>query len=89
MQNLSLRIKVDPRFEEAHKFNLIAIFLKDWIDSNCNNQVKYTLEVNPSDLDYFLNEYTINVEFDNSEDALALKLKGIPERFQQNVKFMN
>ena len=88
MLNLSLKVKVDPFIEESYR--IVELFLKDWIDDNCNNQVKYIVDYQPSILpnSLFL-EYTFNVEFDNSEDALAVKLKGIPERLQHYVQFAN
>ena len=68
------------------KKKILEMFFKDWVDGICNNKVKYSSTVESED--YLYSRGTplptpivteiIKVEFDNEEDAVAMKLKGLP-----------
>jgi len=56
------------------------MFFEDWADSICNNQVSYSYQYG-SFCDN--SPETIRVDFVNKEDALAMKLKGVPDEFKK------
>ncbi len=74
------------------KRRLLELFFKDWVDDTCNNQVQYRVERDvekewlPGMVHY---RETFRVDFDRQEDALALKLKGIPVEFQKYLEIVN
>lgn len=51
---------------------MFQIFFKAWIDDICQNKV-----------DYIIRENSIKVNFEESEDASILELKGIPSEFEK------
>lgn len=89
MLNLCFKVKADV---DVDKYRILELFLKDWIDDTCNNEVHYDISERGEYSQYspypFHTQY-FNVEFDRSEDALAVKLKGIPEMFQNYVEIVS
>ena len=75
MYTLYLELRATP-----DKGNILRMFFEDWADSICNNEVSYSYE-SGSRCDN--SPYTIRVDFVNKEDALAMKLKGIPDEFKK------
>ena len=70
--SLFYQVKIPP-----DKKNFLEIFFKDWADRICKNEVKYSIisELSP-------NVEIIQVHFLNGEDALAMKLIGVPDEFK-------
>ena len=68
---------------------ILEMFFKDWADRICNNQVRYSI-VNKGNVTA-LNGFseTIKVDFVNEEDAVAMKLRGIPREFQKYLEIVN
>lgn len=66
----------------ADKKKILEIFFQDWADGICNEEVTYSTVASDGGGRVWWNE-TIKVDFKNPEDALAMKLRGIPEEFQQ------
>lgn len=91
MYKASLLFKIrDTAAQEKHK--ILEMFFKSWVDDICNNEVKYTVEhtlraVPDSMLDQV--EELFRVEFDQIEDATAIKLKGIPTEFQEYIELIS
>lgn len=86
--SLSFKIKSDV---DIDKHRLLEFFFKDWVDDSCNRQVQYSIErdVNKDwkpGMVYY-NE-TFSVHFEKSEDALALKLRGIPTEFEKYLEIV-
>ena len=77
------------------KKKILEMFFKDWADSVCNNKVRYSSTVESEDY-YFSHgplpavvvTAIIKVEFDNEEDAVAMKLKGVPPDLQQYLSLI-
>jgi hypothetical protein len=85
MSSTSLLFKLKNP-ESLNKHPLLDIFFKAWIDDSCNNEVSYRLErttVTPR-----IVEETYIVDFDRREDAVALRLKGVPSELQHYVEFV-
>jgi hypothetical protein len=80
--------------EDKHK--LLELFFKDWVDTSCNNEVHYrveqmpTVQVKPG---IFLPDSPtyrrFRVDFEREEDALALRLRGVPNEFQNYLEIVN
>lgn len=77
MCQTSLLFKV----KDTSNNRVLEIFFKAWVDETCNNEVEYALESDISE--------TFRVDFERFEDAVALKLKGIPQEFQKYLEFAN
>jgi hypothetical protein len=67
------------------------MFFKAWVDDTCNNEVGYALM-----RDYLHDDYkttpvieTFRVDFERMEDAVALKLKGVPDEFQNYLEIVD
>jgi hypothetical protein len=72
-----------------HKHKILELFFKSWVDGVCNNEVKYTLEeVLEAPLGSTSWEETYRAEFDRIEDAVALKLQGIPDEFKDYIEII-
>ena len=74
--SLSYKLKSLPS-ENDHR--ILQFFFKAWVDDVCKNEVGYTQISNDS----------IQVDFEHPEDAVALKLKGIPCEFQNYLEIVN
>ena len=59
---------------------ILEMFFKDWADRICNNEVRYSIIA--ADRMSGRNTETIQVDFVNEEDAVAMKLKGVPDEFK-------
>lgn len=74
--SLYFDVKITP-----DKRLILEMFFKDWADSICNNEVTYSFLPGS----YCDNTTTrmIRVDFVNEEDAVAMKLKGVPDEFKK------
>ncbi len=79
MYQTSLSYKIKPSPYGGDNYRILRFFFKAWVDDSCDNEVEYTQPT----------EETIQVEFEKAEDALALKLKGIPDEFQNYLEIVN
>jgi|ADurb_H2B_01_Slu_FD_contig_71_672811_length_1218_multi_3_in_0_out_0_2 hypothetical protein len=88
MYQTSLFFKIkDTATQEKHK--IVEIFFKSWVDGICNNEVDYTLtDVLEAPLNSVRWEEIYRVDFERTEDAVALKLKGIPPEYQNYVELV-
>lgn len=66
----------------ASKSRIIELLFKDWVDSICDNQVEY--EIRPS-----IYGASVHVRCSNSEDAMAIRLRGLPSEFDKLIKIVN
>lgn len=64
---------------DADKHRLINLFFKDWVDGVCDNRVRFTSSNSTESI----------ADFDRQEDALAMRLHGIPPKFQMYVEIVN
>lgn len=89
MPQTSLYFKIkDSTALDKHK--ILEIFFKSWIDDACNNAVVYTLqEVAPSMVGAMIWEEIYRVDFDRAEDAIVIKLKGVPSEFHRYIEIIN
>lgn len=76
MYTTSLFYKIKKPGDEHNR--IFEIFFKAWVDDNCDNQVEYK----------DLKNKLIQVDC-NEEDAIALKLKGIPFEFKGYLEILN
>lgn len=76
-------------FKVSHdKKAILEMFFKDWADSICNKEVSYSIN-SKTVPGSGLSRDTIRVDFANEEDAVALKLIGIPKEFQKYLEIVN
>lgn len=85
MYSTSLFFKIkDSAALDKHR--ILEIFFKSWVDGNCNNEVNYTVQ-------YTTNVHTFEelfrVDFISSEDAMAIKLKGVPKDISDYVELID
>lgn len=59
---------------EGNADQVLRMFFEDWADQICDREVSYTMVAD-----------TIRVDFSKEEDAIAMKLKGIPEEFKKYI----
>lgn len=57
---------------------ILELFFQDWTDGICNEEVEYSTVAT-----------IIRVDFKNVEDAVAMKLRGIPLEFQKYLEIVN
>jgi hypothetical protein len=69
---------------DVDNHRIIELFFKDWVDSHCQNQVRYKVANN-----HLNHNKIVRVDFDKQEDATALKLRGIPGEFQWYMELIN
>jgi hypothetical protein len=88
MYRTSLFFKIkDTAAKEKHL--IVEIFFKSWVDTTCNNEVEYTLEVvQEESLSLLQWEEVYRVDFERIEDAVALKLKGVPEEYRNYIEIV-
>lgn len=73
--------------QEKHR--MVELFFKSWVDTTCNNEVDYTLtEVMEAPQGSTQWEEVYRVDFERTEDAVALKLKGIPLEYQNYIEIV-
>jgi hypothetical protein len=71
------------------KHHMVELFFKSWVDATCNNEVDYTLtEILAAKRGSTQWEEVYRVDFDRTEDAVALKLKGIPLEYQDYIEIV-
>jgi hypothetical protein len=71
------------------KESILRMFFEDWAEGICNQEIKYTTVLaspNLRNISYSWWDEIIRVDFNNEEDATAMKLKGIPEDLQSYIK---
>ena len=68
------------------KRRIVEIFFKSWVDGNCNNEVNIDRVKFTADLDWYM---LIRADFENSEDAVAIKLKGVPVKYQNYIEIVD
>jgi hypothetical protein len=89
MYQTSLFFRIKDNSTELDKHRIIEYFFKYWVDDTCNNEVDYSIEsvatanVNPLRL-----EELYRVDFEHIEDAVAIKLKGIPREYQPYIEIV-
>jgi len=74
------------------KHRIIELFFKNWVDESCNNQVQYrVVRHETGDWRQSFSGYkeAFDAHFDRSEDAVALKLRGIPLEFEKYIEIIN
>ena len=88
MYQTSLFFKIkDTMAREKH--HMVELFFKSWVDATCNNEVDYTLtEVLEAPQGSMQWEEVYRVDFERTEDAVALKLKGIPLEYQNYIEIV-
>lgn len=59
------------------KYRLVELFFKDWVDQTCDQQVQY-----------IGCDKALRVDFENQEDALALRLRGLPSEFRDYLEIV-
>jgi hypothetical protein len=79
MYQTSLSYKLKPITQAMDHRRILHIFFQAWVDETCNNEVQFTE----------LSNETIMVECERTEDAIALRLKGIPDEFQNYLEIVN
>lgn len=57
------------------------MFFKDWADRICNNEVTYSTIIESHKL-YGEESEIIRVDLVNEQDAVAMKLRGVPDEFK-------
>lgn len=83
LNSIHFKVKTDV---DADKHRILEMFFKTWIDQVCNNQVVYKIE-KPAD-NFPADAKIFKVYFANSEDAIAVKLSGIPDEFQHYLEMV-
>ena len=81
--SLYFNLKVTPE-----KIFILKMFFEDWADRICNNEVAYSTIVANRPLLGPESEI-IKVDFVREEDAVAMKLRGIPQEFQKYLEIVN
>jgi hypothetical protein len=77
---------------DIDKHRIIELFFKDWVDDSCDNEVKIKIERDVikdwiPGMVYYVE--TFRVDFDKPEDAVALRLRGIPPDFENYLELVN
>ncbi len=84
MHQTSIFFKIkDTAAQEKHR--MVELFFKSWVDSICNNEVSINQVSYTADLDWL---EILRADFENAEDAVALKLKGIPVEYQNYIEIV-
>lgn len=84
MKHLYFRVK-DSVDKENHP--LLDIFFKEWIGSSCDYNVNI-IKNKVRDVNRYFDIYYYKVSFTTGEDALAIKLKGIPPEFKNHLEIV-
>lgn len=79
---LKFRIKNTIGFD---KHKILELFIKDWIDGTCDQEVQYNMFQDPQPPGL---ARIFRVDFFNQEDATALRLKGIPSEFRDYIEII-
>ena len=70
------------------KRKVLDIFFKHWVDIHCHNEVNYNTNLIKIDCTKAHEAYVYAVNFDNPEDALAIKLTGVPDEFKNYLEII-
>lgn len=79
MYQTSLSYKIKDSTYSIDNYTLLKLFFEVWIEDICNNDVYYNEEYDD----------TFQVEFKHPEDAVVLRLKGIPVEFQNYLEIVD
>lgn len=78
MYNRTVKFRIIGHIAGTDKEQILEMFFKDWVDNTSTN---YNVDIHSwHSLDI------LEVKFENEEDALALRLKGIPEEFRPYIE---
>lgn len=79
----SLHFKIKDNID-SEKHHLVELFFKAWVDYNCNKQVQYQFVHSHriAETDIF------RADFDQPEDAVLVKLKGIPVEYREYLEIV-
>lgn len=72
----------------SDKESILKMFFQDWTDDICNQEVSYSTVSTGRGSRAWWNEI-IRVDFSNAEDAVALRLRGIPEEFKEYLEILD
>lgn len=86
MYNNSLYFKIKDNVE-CEKYHLIELFFQNWIDSICDKRVEFNIVGHSKDK-VGPDREIFSIQFQEQEDVVILKLKGIPEEFQEYIELM-
>ena len=86
--SLLFRIKQSPVLDNSR---LLELFFRAWVDNTCNNEVNFEVRHElhksiPGSSETPLE--TVRVDFGRIEDAVILKLKGIPAELQNYIEII-
>jgi hypothetical protein len=76
---------------DVDKHSMLELFFKAWVDDACENQVQYKVTRDiEKDWEPGMVKYreTFRVDFDRPEDALAMRLRGVPSQFQTYLEIV-
>ena len=90
MYQTSLYFKF-KNISDVDKHKVLQMFFKAWVDETCNNEVGYSVVQDFDKSDYSVSPVieAFRIDFEHFEDALALKLKGVPAEFQNYLEIVN
>lgn len=88
MYQTSLFFKIkDAANKEKH--HILELFFKSWVDDTCNNEVAYDLHsVEDAPANSLSWQEIYRIDFEHAEDAVALRLKGIPAEFSNYIEIV-
>lgn len=72
---------------DADDYPLLEIFFKEWIGGSCDYDVSI-IKNKVRDVNRYYDLYYYKVIFHTSEDALAIKLKGLPPEFKNHLEIV-
>jgi hypothetical protein len=89
MYQTSLFFRIKNSSTAFEKYRIIEYFFKYWVDDTCNNEVDYSVEsVSTASIDSRKLEELVRVDFEHIEDAVAIKLKGVPREYQPYIEIV-
>jgi len=74
---------------DSDKHRLVEIFFKDWLDNLSDNQVSYDIKKVINWHPNYKHHKIFHVMFDKQEDAVVMKLRGVPKEFQSYLEMVN
>lgn len=69
-----------------NKHHILLLFFKEWTDRMCDEVTYNDLVTYPSDKYQW--HHTFRVDFAREEDAVAMKLRGVPEEFKEYLTLL-
>lgn len=73
----------------SDKKRILDILFKDWADHICNNQISYSIISTLNNNHCGNYAEIIQIDFINEEDAVIMKLCGIPEEFRKYMEIVD